>query len=66
MTTVEEIKEAITQLPPQALQEFRAWYEQFDAQVWDEQIEADVEAGRLDQLAAEAIRAFRNGEATEL
>lgn len=66
MTTVEDIKVAITRLPPQALQELRAWYEQFDADVWDKQIEADVAAGRLDQFADEAIRAFHNGETTEL
>ncbi|HEY0606648.1 MAG TPA: hypothetical protein VGD58_27225 [Herpetosiphonaceae bacterium] len=66
MTTVDEIKTAITQLPPEALHELREWYEQFDAQLWDQQIEEDVAAGRLDNLAEEAIRAFRNGETTDL
>ncbi len=66
MTTVDEIKIAIAQLPPEALHELRAWYEQFDAKLWDEQIEADVAAGRLDQLADEALLAFRNGQTTEL
>ena len=66
MTNVEEIKAAITQLSPQALGELREWYAEFDAQEWDKQIEADVEAGRLDSLAEDAIRAFRMGECTEL
>lgn len=66
MTTVDEIKEAITQLSPQALQELRVWYEQYDAQLWDAQIEADVAAGRLDELVEDALRAFRDGETTEL
>ncbi|MBA3943809.1 MAG: hypothetical protein H0X37_04525 [Herpetosiphonaceae bacterium] len=66
MTTVEEIKTAITRLPPQALQELRAWYEHFDADQWDAQIEADISAGRLDRLAEEAVQAFRNGQTTEL
>ena len=66
MTTVDEIKAAITQLPPDALHELREWYEQFDAQLWDQQIEADVAAGHLDDLAEEALRSFRNGETTEL
>lgn len=57
---------AITQLPPAALRELRAWYEDSDAQLWDEQIEADAAAGQLDGLAEEALRAFRNGETTEL
>ncbi len=64
--TVEEIKQAISALPPEELHELRDWYEQFDAQLWDRQIEADVVAGRLDDLAEAAIRAFRKGEQTEL
>ena len=66
MTTIDEIKVAITHLPPEALRELRAWYEQFDNQRWDDQIADDVAAGRLDLVAEEALRAFRNGEATEL
>ncbi len=66
MTNVEEIKTAITRLSPQALGELRAWYEQFDSQEWDGQIEADVEAGRLDSLAEDAIRSFRAGDYTEV
>jgi hypothetical protein len=66
MTTIDEIKVAIAQLPPDVLREFHAWYEQFDAQRWDEQLEADVAAGRLDSLADEALRAYQDGETTEL
>ena len=66
MTTVDEIKAAIAQLPPEALDELREWYEHFDAQLWDEQLEADIAAGRLDDLADKALQAFHNGETTEL
>ena len=66
MTSVEDIKQAITQLPPEALHELRAWYEQFDAQLWDKPIEADVATGRLNDLAEEALQAVRNNQATEL
>lgn len=62
MTNVEDIKAAIIQLSPQALEELREWYAEFDAQEWDKQIESDVEAGRLDSLAEDAIRSFRMGE----
>jgi hypothetical protein len=64
--TVDDIKIAITQLSPEALRELRVWYEQFEAQRWDEQIGAGVAAGRLDHLAEEALRAFQSGETTEL
>lgn len=66
MTDVEEIKIAITRLPPRARAELRTWYEQFEADAWDRQIEADAEAGRLDALAERAIQAFRAGNYTEL
>ena len=36
------------------------------AEIWDMQLEADVAAGRLDDLAEEALRSFHNGETTEL
>jgi hypothetical protein len=66
MTTVDEIKQAITQLSPEARRQLRRWYETFEAKQWDEQISADLSAGRLDTLADEALRALRDGEATEL
>lgn len=66
MTTVEEIKIAIAELTPHARAELRQWYEQFEADAWDQQIEADVAAGRLDRLADEAIQAVRAGTSTEL
>jgi len=66
MTTVEEIKIAIAQLPPRARAELRHWYEQFEADAWDQQIEADVLAGRLDRLADDAIQSVRAGTSTEL
>ena len=31
----------MAQLPKDQLAEFRAWYEQFDAEIWDRQIEED-------------------------
>jgi len=35
MKTVEEVEKAVTQLPADQLREFRAWYEKFDAEIWD-------------------------------
>jgi hypothetical protein len=37
------------------------WFIEFDARGWDEQIEADLEAGRLDGLIAEAMDDYRAG-----
>jgi len=51
MTTVNEIKKALSALPPKDLAKFRAWFEKFDAEVWDRQFEEDVRKGKLDAIA---------------
>lgn len=48
--SVKEIELAITQLPPSEFSELMSWLEEYHAQVWDKQIEEDVEAGRLDRV----------------
>ncbi len=66
MKTVEELEQAVTQLPSDQLREFRAWYEKFDSEVWDKQIEQDILAGKLDELAGSAIADHKAGESTKL
>ncbi len=66
MLKVDDIKEAITQLSPDDLNELRAWFDERDAELWDRQIEQDVTAGKLDALAEEALLAAKNGQATDL
>lgn len=55
MTTVQEIEKALSKLPPEKLAEFRSWYTEFDAAQWDEQIERDVQVGKLDTFADQAL-----------
>jgi hypothetical protein len=66
MTTVKEIESALKSLPKDKLVEFRTWYSQFDNDRWDEQFEQDVQAGKLDNLAEEALRDFDSNRCTEL
>jgi hypothetical protein len=66
MSTVQEIERAVRQLPPEDLAAFRAWFLEFDGNLWDEQIERDVAAGRLDALADEALAALRAGRCRKL
>ncbi len=66
MLTAESVERAVEQLSPAELAKFRRWYAEFDAQVWDAQIEADAAAGKLDALADEALAEYRNGRAREL
>jgi len=62
----EEIRSAITSLPLSELIDLGEWFKHFEAQVWDAQIEADVNAGRLDRLAEEALADFEANRCTEL
>ena len=64
--TVEDIEKAVSKLPPDELARFRAWFEAFEAARFDEKIERDAKAGKLDRLAEEAIADFRAGRAREI
>ncbi len=55
MTTVHEIEKAVSELPSNELEQFRKWFDEFDAKVWDKQFENDVRSGKLDQIAENAI-----------
>jgi hypothetical protein len=64
--SVQQIEAAVAQLSEAELKEFRAWYVKFDSQAWDEQIEADISAGKLDELADQAVNDYKAGRAKEL
>jgi hypothetical protein len=61
MSTVEQIEAAILKLSPQELSQLADWVLDLDEQRWDEQIEQDVAAGKLDFLAQEALTEFEAG-----
>jgi hypothetical protein len=65
MSTVEELEAAVQQLSPEDRAAFRAWFAEFDAAEWDRQLEADVAAGRLDWLVAEALDDQQAGRCTD-
>lgn len=66
MSKVENIEQEIKALTSTELADFRRWFVEFDAQVWDRQIEEDVQKGKLDKLADEALTAHRAGKSKEL
>ena len=66
MTTVKEIERAVLQLSQEELATFREWFEEFDAQEWDKQFEADVQAGKLNKLIEKAREDYRTGNYREL
>ena len=66
MSKVENIEQQVQGLTPSELAAFRRWFLEFDAQVWDRQIEEDARKGKLDKLADEAVAAHRAGKTKEL
>jgi hypothetical protein len=64
--SVEELEKAVAELPPDKLAKFRAWFEEFAADEWDRQIEADIKAGKLDAMAEEAIKEHKAGLSRKL
>lgn len=61
-----EIETAITQLPAQEVSALMVWLEHYHAQIWDEQIADDLEAGRLDSMLAEVDKEYEMGLAKPL
>jgi hypothetical protein len=63
---IKEIEKAIVQLPAKDLDKLTDWLEDYRAQMWDEQIEKDLEAGRLDALLAEVDEEYEAGSSQPL
>jgi hypothetical protein len=66
MTKIEDIEKAVSNLIPDELAEFRAWFEAFDAAQFDQKIERDAQAGKLDRLADAALAELKEGRVREL
>ncbi|MBE9163555.1 MULTISPECIES: hypothetical protein [Microcoleaceae] len=66
MLTVEQIENAILELPPNEIGELLEWFLNLDYQRWDIQLEKDIAKGKLDALAGEAIADFESGNYREI
>ena len=66
MGKVEKIEQEVQALAPDELAQFRAWFLEHDWAAWDSQLERDVRAGRLDDLAEKALRDRETGKTTSL
>ena len=64
MGNVKSIEKPVESLPPSELAEFRRWFAEFDAAVWDRQKDMDIIRARL--KVAEAIaKAMRRRQLTQ-
>jgi hypothetical protein len=60
MTKLEQIEKDVRALDLRDLEAFSTWFETFQAERWDRQIEDDVTTGKLDSLADKALTASRS------
>jgi hypothetical protein len=60
-----ELQAAVSHLPAAELKVFTQWLEEYLADRWDDQIEADARAGRLDWLVDEARAEVQHGRVTD-
>lgn len=66
MSTVEEITAAIERLPADQVARVQTWLAEYAERQWDEQIERDDKAGRLDGLINKALSEHRAGRTRPL
>ena len=66
MTRVQRLEREIEELTHDELAAFRKWFQEYDSAVWDEQIEQDAIAGKLDSLAEKALADHKAGRTKEI
>ncbi len=65
MDRVKELEAAITALQPDEFRRIAKWFRELDQQHWDEQLDRDSVAGKLDFLFEEAENESARGELRE-
>lgn len=66
MSKIDELKVEIEKLPSEQLTELFRWLSEKDWERWDQEIEADSQAGRLDFLVREAREEKATGTLKDL
>ena len=66
MTRVKDIESAIEKLSKDDLLEFRTWFEEFDAKVWDMQFEKDASSGKLNKVSEQAVNDYKSGKCKKI
>lgn len=64
--SVDELQAAITHLSVEDFDRFSRWLDEYRAELWDQQIEADIATGCLDVAGERADEDFEAGRCTPL
>ncbi len=57
-----DIIDQVQKLPPAEVFELGRWLREYETELWDQQIEADIRSGKLDKLGQEALEELRAGK----
>ena len=57
-----DIIDQVQKLPPAEVFELGRCLREYEAELWDQQIEADIRSGKLDKLGQEAVEELRAGK----
>jgi phosphoketolase len=66
MSKLDQFKEFVASLDPKDVRKLTEWMDAYNAELWDQQIEADAEAGKFDDLAARARANHKAGKTSVL
>ena len=55
MTKLEKIEQDIASLSTSDVAKLAEWFAEFQAELWDRQIESDANSGKLEKLAEQAL-----------
>lgn len=66
MTKLEEFKQFVSSLDPKDVRKLTEWMDEYNAELWDQQIEADAKAGKFEDLAARALANHKAGKTRAL
>ena len=64
--SVQDLETAVTRLSQEELARFSQWFEEYVADQWDRQIEADILAGRFEAAGKRAKADYEAGRCTPL
>ena len=66
MTTMTEIKQAVQSLSADDFEQFSSWFDAYEEERWDRQIERDQQSGPLRDLMNKARADFEAGKCSPL
>lgn len=66
MDTLAQVEQSVANFSERELASFREWFYKFDNQIWDEKVASDIDAGKLEKIASEALHEFNSGKAKSI